>query len=609
MKKLSTLSALFLWVFYAFSQQAISPITISMPSSMPANMTDWHTMPQPIVVTAQVRAVNGQVPGQIKEARVLFTIKSGDAKICGSYTLQNAPYANFNGPVKTWTGKDVLQLVGQECLLKPGNYQLCVQFFGISNTGTPGIVGEACKPFIVEEPRNTTYNPPQNTTPISNQKFTLEDIKKPTIFRWVGVMPKPKEDVTYRLRVWQLMEGQTATQAMKANAPLLEKEVVNATQAVAANLLTGPCRPPYLCDFIWSVQAVGRENAAGTQPVNYGNSEPTTFSVMGNYQIGIQNLVIQCPKNNVYNFTVNISNPNPSIAIYDKLELVMVNNTVIAPINITGTTPAIGTTIPANGSINVSGSFPYAGSVISLCLKGYIKEQANPTLNTASSYTCDTLQCECNPCEAMGISISKDTATVVSSNSGQVNLTGFISGLNINKVKKITIELVYYNIEQTGEEACAQCASNAEWGNFIKPGSANFAGFSPGILNGVNFGREWTWLSTLQKECGPDNGNGTGTGNPDLLQQKCATCPQYSLPENATVSSEYLKKLEANKIAVPVGNFPGKQNYFNLPIAVPPGSTLDCCSDRIRICIRYTIWDYCCHACDIVKCYTIIRKK
>ncbi len=169
------------------------------------------------------------------------------------------------------------------------------------------------------------------------------------------------------------------------------------------------------------------------------------------------------------------------------------------------------------------------------------------------------------------------------------------------------MELVYYNIEQTGDSNCVKCAENREWGNFIKPASSFFPGYNPGLLNGVNFGREWTWLTTVQKECGSyaDNGGGTGNGNNNGVDvPMCATCGTGSEPP---APANPAAKIASTTPVIIIGPIP-KLNTFWLPIAVPPGSSLKCCGDKIKICIRYTIWDFCCHACDIIKCYEIERK-
>lgn len=93
-------------------------------------------------------------------------------------------------------------------------------------------------------------------SPADGKSIAASDASKPVLFRWTAVSPKPKEAVTYRLKVWQLMQGQNATEAMRSNQPIVTKDVVNITQAAISNLYTGPCRPPYLCDFVWAVEAL-----------------------------------------------------------------------------------------------------------------------------------------------------------------------------------------------------------------------------------------------------------------------------------------------------------------------------------------------------------------
>ena len=104
------------------------------------------------------------------------------------------------------------------------------------------------------------------------------------IFRWTPVVPKPEEPVTYRLKVWQLMQGQSGSQAMKANQPIVTKDVDNLTEVTVSNIYTGPCKPPYLCDFIWSVEVITKiDTNTGTSgtpnsgtPGTAGSTESST---------------------------------------------------------------------------------------------------------------------------------------------------------------------------------------------------------------------------------------------------------------------------------------------------------------------------------------------
>lgn len=93
-------------------------------------------------------------------------------------------------------------------------------------------------------------------SPADGKLFSASEGSKPVLFHWTPIVPKPKEPITYRLKVWQLMQGQNSTEAMRSNQPVVTREVVNITQAAISNLYTGPCRPPYLCDFVWAVEAL-----------------------------------------------------------------------------------------------------------------------------------------------------------------------------------------------------------------------------------------------------------------------------------------------------------------------------------------------------------------
>ncbi len=260
---------------FASGQNLISPVSINLPANPPANTAEWATTLPPVMILAQTKLVNGQINGMVQESKILVTIKSSGNKVCGTYTPQTAPISGFNAANKNWTGANVLSLLGQDCTLKPGNYELCVQFYSFDRR----ILGESCKPFTIADKKQDaeTYSPPQNIFPNNEKSFKEAEVKVAVTFRWTPVIPKPKEQVTYRLKVWQLMQGQNSSQAMRSNPPIVTKDVDNITQAVVTNLYTGPCKPPYLCDYVWNVQALNKEGKpiGGTN----GMSEATAFNI------------------------------------------------------------------------------------------------------------------------------------------------------------------------------------------------------------------------------------------------------------------------------------------------------------------------------------------
>ena len=604
MKKLLLLLLPAFFCLYLSAQpQQIRIVSFTVKNQLPASVDNWNSTPGSLLLVAQAQP-GVRVPG----LKLVVQIKSGGAVVCGNASTGGMPVDNFQA--RTFS---VQELTGalQGCReLKDGSYTICVQFF---NGERKEVSQEVCKEFRVETPKQEDFAPPTLVLPANESKILKKDIQKPITFRWTPIVPKPREAVTYRLKVWQLMQGQNGMQAMQAYQPIVTKDVDNITQAVVAGsaIYTGPCRPPYLCDFIWAVQALNKEG----KPIgrNNGNSEPFVFKIADdNINTKIDSVDVSCCANGKQNIYIKISNlhlSNPAQVTAIKYR---VNGT--GPItSLSPTTPGLAFTIPPNSSQVFTGSINCIDSMKTI---KFIVDAIWPSdpdnINNETAW--DTLKCACDPCRTIGVTITKDTLTSTASTSGQVLLSGVLSGLNPNTVKKITIELIYFNITQTGDSNCAKCAENREWGNFIKPGSSVFTGFGTGVLNGVNFGREWTWLSTVQKECdthgtGGEGHGGNGTGLPGL-NKDCATCGNNARTEPPPPPDQ---AGNAAKIAVtgPIVINPQpvpKANRFSLPIAVPPGSSLNCCGDRIKICIRYTIWDFCCHACDVIKCYEIERK-
>jgi hypothetical protein len=112
------------------------------------------------------------------------------------------------------------------------------------------------------------------TAPSSGKVLTADEAKKTIVFRWTPIVPKP-QNITYRLKVWQLMQGQSGSQAMRTNKPIVEKEMM-LTETTINNIYTGPCKPPYLCDFIWTVEAIGADG----KPLNdKATTEAFSFSI------------------------------------------------------------------------------------------------------------------------------------------------------------------------------------------------------------------------------------------------------------------------------------------------------------------------------------------
>ena len=286
MKRILTLLMVFCSLA-AMGQYPVSSISITMPPNPAANTGDWA---MPFVITAQAKLVQGQVPGNLMESRILVTVKEAMLKKCGSYTQQTAPMSNFNTATKSWSGAAAVGLLGNGCTLKPGTYELCVQFFSGYAPVIP-LSNEVCKSFTIADTKQQSYSPPQNIMPANGKVFTEQEAGMPIMLRWTPVVPKPQGDVLYKVRLIEILPGQNKTEALRINTPIDILEVKNNTQTSykLSKRITG---------LYWEVEAESAERVQGEKPRNYGKSEATNIAFKkSDEDAKLKELSFTAPKN------------------------------------------------------------------------------------------------------------------------------------------------------------------------------------------------------------------------------------------------------------------------------------------------------------------------
>jgi hypothetical protein len=255
----------------AYSQlQQIKIVSFTVKNQLPPAIDSWGNMPGSLLLVAQLPP-NVSVRG----IRLMVQIKGGGSIICSNNSAGGLQVDEFT--TRTFSANELTSTL-QGCRdLKEGSYSICVQFFNVDRVA---ISNEVCKEFNVETPKEIEYAPPTLINPENGKVFSEAELSRPVNFRWTPLVPKPRDPVTYRLKVWQLMQGQSSTEAMRTNQPIVTKDVDNITQAVVNGIYTGPCRPPYLCDYVWQVQALNREGKPMGK--NEGKSDAYTFKVETN---------------------------------------------------------------------------------------------------------------------------------------------------------------------------------------------------------------------------------------------------------------------------------------------------------------------------------------
>jgi len=576
-------------------QNQVSSITISMASQMPAQIADWASTMPPVSITAQIKADNNRaIPKELLDSRILATIKNGSDKICGSFTPSSAPNAGFNSLVKNWRGADVTELLGQACTLKPGSYTLCVQIF--SNNGKQ-LSEESCKPFMVKEETGSatatdiTYQPAQAISPADGAVLSGLDAKKPISFRWTPIIPKPKEAVVYTVEVIEVPKGASAG---SGQFTVLYKSaaITNQTQLIVPGSIANNWPIAAGSSYAWYVLATNKDGK------NYGKSNVNTFSLStgGNNkimaagcQMDFKIISSSCEKDpatgyTYYKFCANVLDistvAGTTMYFNDLLTYNCVNGTLTGCSAVTyadlikspnGTITYIGgfpNTIPKTG-IGATVCFKFTPTIAgattaTIRAYGVCASGIGAAAQASGSATPDTLVtlplCPCTYCDKFKQwNFEKDSVTTISSPataahppSYVVNVGTTISGPMVN-IKSFKAELISFI--HNGKEECFGCNKDAQtFGNFT----------------GGTFG---SW------------GNGL-----------------FPL-SGANTTHHTLSWFGASGATIPLAG-----QAINLQFTAPPFSTLSCCDDEIKFCIRYSFTNADCQTCSYIKCYTVTRK-
>ena len=387
--------------------------------------------------------------------------------------------------------------------------------------------------FKISQPNK--IEPPVNIFPEDKKNMSIDEAKSPVLFKWKPIEPKQPDGVTYKLRVWQLMQGQNGQQAMKTNKPLIEREVKDVTELTVQGVITGPCKPPYMCDFIWNVEATVRQ--AGAAPKVIGTSNPTMFFA-SQYIIQLDSIKVLCTsKPGVYSFSYTISNVNPGTA---NLTNFAITSSVPAGATLGAFAPPIGTSIASGNQLTITGTINAATNLSNICIGAEITDAANNFWKASKDTCVKVLPCKCDVCDSVKIEINpKDE--IKQDAAGNIIQNNTIT-VSPKQVKSIKAELVYFEYKPESDD-CMICNKDSKtFGNFI--------GASTGLVSPtIPYGHTVNWA--------------------------------------------------------PNGQMVTNQN-MGFVISMPP--TVKCCAAQVKWCIRYVVTFMDCTVCNKLVCYTYNKK-
>ena len=594
MRKKLALLLLVLSVHVYSQEYPVTGINLNLPATPDANTANWSTGAP--VLTVSVNSTPEFIK-RLKECRIVLAIKQGDAIVCGAKSSSQGTIFSFgSAPVKIWVGSNALALLGQDCSLKPGEYQLCAQVFMGEQGTVRALSREVCKPFTIKaaEEIQQNYQLPQLISPPNSSKMSDIDAKKPIVFRWTPLVPKPKEPITYRLRVWQLMQGQNSTQAMRSNPPLVEKDQINITQAAITSIYTGSCKPPYLCDYVWSVQSMDSKgnflgrNSGMSEPFDFGietKGDVPSMKMMGgaNAEFKIDSAICLRKENGQFKYHVwahyanltgsldNIlindnqsfagypANPNPGTGLNLRNNIRMKSGTYngaltmndilesssgtisnITPLPASIFTPAF---LAPNSIHNFQFDFSTpTNSPVQFTYYGLVEDALKDKANRNARNEIDSLKyptCPCSACDEIQLAATQ-VGDIQSNGNGSLVLNTSLSS-SPKKVMRIKAEFVYFDMK-TDDENCLIC----------NKASNTFGNFTTATTTNTNF---------------------TGT-----------------LPFGHSAQFDALTAVNIS------GGVP-----IRFTISIPP--LVSCCNATVNFCIRYVLTFEDCTTCNTLACY------
>lgn len=166
----------------------------------------------------------------------------------------------FSAVTFVGSGKETALRTG---MLPAGEYELCTKILDAATLAP--ISTPVCKNFTL-----TSFQAPVLLLPEDGSMLARGNRPR---FRWTGVSPKPTSQVSYHVRVFEVLQGQTPVNAYRVNRPILD---VPGVRTLDLQWPPDVELPRQGMRYIWSVRALDENNNPLGEPDGYAS--PFVFS-------------------------------------------------------------------------------------------------------------------------------------------------------------------------------------------------------------------------------------------------------------------------------------------------------------------------------------------
>ena len=228
MKKLSTF---ILTLFITVAASAQVKLDMVLNPAPPANLPEWGARREVLTV------IVNPGPGIALQFKIKVEITASDGTVAGTNDLSRAQIFVLQSTPLILTAMEVMPIENmifngkfKSSLNKTGklpsdNYTLCLT--PVRPTDFTPMAPPVCKPFFL-----AATQLPILMKPYDEQVLDGKTAQTAITFRWTPVTPRLIDPVTYRIQVFEILEHQTPMQALRANQPLLDQQVVGTTQYI-----------------------------------------------------------------------------------------------------------------------------------------------------------------------------------------------------------------------------------------------------------------------------------------------------------------------------------------------------------------------------------------
>jgi hypothetical protein len=287
-------------VFALVQTNAQLTTVLNVQANPSAIVSSWASTPQTITlvvnntsqtqrsfkIKATIKTTSGDVVATSDVTKVAtFTSVGGTSNVYNAITAMPYEYLLFSGKYNS-----TMQRSGK---LPTESYQLCTQL--VNPIDYTALTQEQCKVFNI-----ASLQLPFLVSPAAETSLEKNIAQSVITFRWTPLVPRPAQaDVTYKVQVFEVLDGQKPMQAFRANMPLLDVDVKRATQYIWRPLLSfdentkdsihmDSTKPDVLKTFIWTVQTLTNNLTGAIEPLTEasingdGRSQPQVFYISNN---------------------------------------------------------------------------------------------------------------------------------------------------------------------------------------------------------------------------------------------------------------------------------------------------------------------------------------